>query len=184
MLEVRIHGRGGQGAVTSAELVALAAIDEGKIAQSMPSFGPERRGAPVLSFLRVSDDEPIRVRYEVTKPDIVMVLDPSLLRISNVAQGLKPGGTMVLNTSKTIEELRSEFKLNGRLAIVNATAIAREILGRPITNTTMIGAMIKASSVVKLDSLAASLEERFPPNLAERNIRAMKKAYEQTTIEE
>ena len=108
MTEVRFHGRGGQGAVTSAELVALSAIDEGKYAQAFPSFGPERRGAPVVAFLRVSDHQ-IRVRSKVYNPDIVVVLDPTLLDIVDVAAGLKPGGMVIVNTAKTVEQLRQQY---------------------------------------------------------------------------
>jgi pyruvate ferredoxin oxidoreductase gamma subunit len=113
MIEVRFHGRGGQGAVTSAELVALAAIEEGKFAQGFPSFGPERRGAPVVSFARV-DDKPIRLRSKIYQPDVAVVLDPSLLKILDPSQGLKPGGLLIINTNKSIEQIRSEFGYKAR----------------------------------------------------------------------
>src|SRR5512136_30481 len=105
MVEIRWHGRGGQGAVTSAEILAEAAISEGKYAQAFPSFGPERRGAPVLAFVRISADQPIRVRSSITEPDIVVVLDPGLLRIVNVAAGLKPGGVVIINTIKNAAQI-------------------------------------------------------------------------------
>ena len=104
MIEVRFHGRGGQGAVTSAELIALAAIAEGKYGQAFPSFGPERRGAPVLSFVRVSDEQ-IRVRSGILRPDVVVVLDPALITVGNALSGLKEGGRIIINTKKSIDEI-------------------------------------------------------------------------------
>ena len=182
LVEIRWHGRGGQGAVTSAELLAQAAINEGKYAQAFPSFGPERRGAPVLAFVRISN-EPIRIRAEITEPDVVVVLDPSLLRMINVASGLKNEGTLVVNTRKSAEKIRAEFGIKWRLATIDATKIAQELLGVPITNTTMIGALIKATDVVDLESLVAPVNKRFR-RLADRNINAMKRAYEETEVKE
>ena len=183
LFEIRWHGRGGQGAVTSAELLAQAAISEGKYAQAFPSFGPERRGAPVLAFVRISSQEPIRIRAEITQPDAVAVLDPGLLTIVNVLSGLKENGLLIINTKKAFSEVEALFKTKCRIAKVDATAIAREILGVPITNTTMVGALIKATGVVDLDSLVEPLKNRFG-RIAERNINAMKKAYEETEVKE
>jgi len=183
IIEIRWHGRGGQGAVTSAGLLAQAALNEDKYAQAFPSFGPERRGAPVLAFVRISSQQPIKIRAEITQPDVVVVLDPSLLRIVNVTSGLKANGMVVVNTRKQAEQIRQEFSLNWSLATVDATSIAREILGLPITNTTMLGALVRATGVVQLDSLVEPLRHRFD-RLAERNINAMKKAYEQTLVKE
>lgn len=182
MIEIRWHGRGGQGAVTSAELLALAAISEGRYAQAFPSFGPERRGAPVLAFVRISDNEPIRVRAEVNEPDVVIVLDPGLLRIVDIASGLKDNGTLIINTKMPLGEMRAQFANKWRLATVNATAIAREILGLPITNTTMLGALVKATGIVKLESLTEPLRHRFG-RIAQINIEVCQKAYEQTEVE-
>src|SRR5512142_2037901 len=133
MIEIRFHGRGGQGAVTSAELTALAAIGEGKYAQAFPSFGPERRGAPVMAFVRVSDT-PIRTREKVYSPNIVIVLDPSLLGIVDVSAGLRSGGMIILNSPKTSEEIRQETGITARLALVDASKIAMETMRVPITN--------------------------------------------------
>ncbi len=182
-LAIRWHGRGGQGAVTSAELLAKAAIDEGKYAQAFPSFGPERRGAPVLAFDRVNNQEPIRIRAEITEPDVVVVLDPSLLHIVNVTSGLKEKGTLVINTKKPLQDIESELGTKWKLAIIDATKIARELLGVPIVNTTMLGALLRATGVVKLESLFEPLRHRFG-RLAERNINAMKKSFEETTVKE
>ncbi len=183
LLEIRWHGRGGQGAVTSAELVAQAAINEGKYAQAFPSFGPERRGAPVLAFDRVSSKEPIKLRAEVTEPDVVVVLDPGLLHVVNVTSGLKEKGVLIINTKRPFQDIESEFGTKWQLAIVDATRIARELLGVPIVNTTMLGALLRATEVVKLESLFQPLGHRFE-RLAERNINAMKRAYEETVVKE
>jgi pyruvate ferredoxin oxidoreductase gamma subunit len=183
LVEIRWHGRGGQGAVTSAELLAKAAIDEGKYAQAFPSFGPERRGAPVLAFDRIDEKEQIRVRAGITEPDAVVVLDSGLISIVNVAEGLKEGGVIVVNTKKSLEEITGEFGGKWRLGVVNATGIAREILGVNIVNTTMLGALIRVTGIVKLESLNEPLEARFG-RLAERNTNAMKKAFEETKVKE
>lgn len=180
MIEVRFHGRGGQGAVTSAEMLALAAIEEGKYAQGFPSFGPERRGAPVVAYSRV-DDKPIRLRSKIYNPDIVVVLDSSLLKISDPSQGLKKGGMLIINTHKTIEQIRSEFGYQMRLAVVDADRIAREELGLPITNTTMLGALVKASGIVNLDSFIPPLKTRFGRGM-ERNEKALRRAFQETII--
>ncbi len=183
LTEIRWHGRGGQGAVTSAELVAKAAIDEGKHAQAFPAFGAERRGAPIIAFVRISANEPIRIRAEITEPDVVVVLDPSLLRVVDVAAGLKTQGMLVVNSKKRPEQIKKEYSFNCSLATVDATKIAREQLGVPIVNTSMIGALLRATRVIKLESLFEPLRQRFG-RLAERNIDAMKRAYEETSIKE
>lgn len=180
MIEVRFHGRGGQGAVTSAELVALAAIEEGKFAQGFPSFGPERRGAPVVAFARV-DEKPIRLRSKVYQPDVAVVLDPSLLKILDPSQGLKPNGLLIINTNRTIDQIRSEFGYKVRLAAVDADRIAKEELGLPITNTTMLGALVKGSGIVQLESFLPPLRARFGRG-AERNENALRRAFQETIL--
>jgi len=182
LIEVRWHGRGGLGAVTSAELVARAAISEGKYAQSFPSFGPERRGAPVLAFLRVSDDF-IRIRTAIYEPDVVAVLDPGLLYAVDVTSGLRGSGKIIINSRKSPDELKSEFGYKWPVAAVNATKIARETIGVPISNTAMIGALLKVTEIVKMDSLVEQLQERFGLR-ARANIEAMKRAYSETVIKE
>lgn len=182
MIEVRFHGRGGQGAVTSCELMAQAAIAEGRYAQAFPSFGPERRGAPLMAFLRISDD-PIRLREKIYEPDVVVVLDPALLAGGAVKAGLKPGGTLVANTSKDVAAVRAECGFGGRTAVVDASLIAEETLGVPITNTTMLGALLQAAPVVKLESLKAPLDARFG-RIAAKNLKALERAFGETRIEE
>jgi len=175
MIEIRWHGRGGQGAVTSVEMLALAAIEEGKYAQGFPAFGPERRGAPVMAFNRISD-QPIKIRSGIYRPDVVVVLDPGLITLVNVTEGLKPDGLLIVNTKKTAAEIRKTLNYKGKLFTVNATHIAREELGVPITNTTMLGAVLKATGTLTLHSLKAPLDHRFG-KLAGRNLAAMKRAY-------
>ncbi len=180
MIEVRFHGRGGQGAVTSVELLALAAIEEGKYAQGFPSFGPERRGAPVVAFARVND-KTIRLRSKIYEPDVAVVLDPSLLKIVDPSQGLKPGGLLILNSNKTVEQIRNQFGYKVRLATVDADLIAREELGLPIVNTTMLGALIRGTAIVQMESLVPPLKTRFGRG-ADRNLKALRRAYETTIL--
>lgn len=180
MIEIRWHGRGGQGAVTSIEMLALAAIEEGKFAQGFPSFGPERRGAPVAAFNRV-DDKQIKIRSGIYKPDVVVVLDPGLIGLIDVTEGLKPDGVLLVNTTKTVKELREQLGFQGKIATVDAKKIAREELGVPITNTTMLGALLKVAPAIKLDSLKAPLEHRFG-KIAKKNINALKRAYSEVKI--
>jgi pyruvate ferredoxin oxidoreductase gamma subunit len=180
MIEIRIHGRGGQGAVTSAEMLALAAIGAGKYAQAFPSFGPERRGAPVQAFVRVSD-KPIRVRGEIKEPNVVVVLDPGLLNIMDVSSGLRDKGIIVVNTKVPVGELKARFKDKWTVAAVDASAIAMQTIGVNIVNTTMIGGILKACEVVTMESLNEPLKHRFGGK-ASANLDACKKAYEKTVI--
>jgi pyruvate ferredoxin oxidoreductase gamma subunit len=180
MIEIRFHGRGGQGAVTSAELLALAAIWEGKYAQAFPSFGPERRGAPVVAFCRISD-KPIKIRANIYEPNIVVVLDASLLKIVNVAAGLKPDGILVTTSKDSPEKVKEGLGIKNRIGVVDALKISTEILGLPITNTTMLGSLIRASEVVRKESFIHPLKERFG-RIAEKNINAFERAYQETIL--
>jgi len=180
-IEIRWHGRGGQGAVTSAEILAQAAIAENKYAQAFPSFGPERRGAPVQAFNRVDAKEPVRLRVDITEPDYVVVLDPGLLAKVKVTAGLAEGGWVIVNTRKTAEEIKKEFDISYPVATVNAGKIAREVLGVNIVNTTMLGAVLKVTSIVDKQSTYAPLQKRFG-KLGDRNIKAMETAYEQVAM--
>jgi pyruvate ferredoxin oxidoreductase gamma subunit len=182
ILEVRWHGRGGMGAVTAGELLAKAAIREGKYAQSFPNFGTERRGAPVMAFLRISN-ELIRIRTNVYNPDVVVVLDPTLFKIVDVTAGLKDDGVIIINSAKSAEHFKKELGPKYRIAIVNATKIAREAIGLPITNTTMIGAFMKVTEAVDSASMDEELKERFGKR-ADGNMVAMKRAYDETVIKE
>jgi pyruvate ferredoxin oxidoreductase gamma subunit len=179
IIAIRMHGRGGQGAVTSAELLASAAINEEKYAQAMPGFGPERRGAPVQAFVRISSHQ-IRNRAEILEPDIVMVLDPGLLSIINFSSGLKDNGTVIVNV-KDKDIIPQSIIDKYKVAYIDAMSIAKSVLGVPIVNTTMLGALIKATRVVDIASLETPLNIRFG-KLAEKNFNAMKKAFEETII--
>ena len=183
MLEIRFHGRGGQGAVTSAELIAIAAINKGNFAQAFPSFGPERRGAPVVAFCRV-DDRKINIRAKVYNPDVVIVLDPGLLTLLDPTEGMRDGGILILNTNKGFDEVRASIDPAFRLATVDANTIALEELGRPIVNTTMLGAFIKASGLIEIHDIKDPLMERFGSKLGERNMRALERAYNEVNIKE
>lgn len=183
MIEIRIHGRGGQGAVTSAELIATAAINQGSFAQAFPSFGPERRGAPVQAFARI-DNKRIRTREKIYHPDVVLVLDPTLFKITKVTDGLKENGIVILNSHLSEEEIRKLLGgYKGKLALVDATKIAIEELGLPITNTTMLGAFIKATGLIEVKHMEDALKERFG-KLAEKNIKALERALNETKIYE
>jgi len=182
MIELRFHGRGGQGAVTTGELLAKAAVSEGKEAQAFPSFGPERRGAPVLAFCRVSDSR-ILHRFQVKEPDIVVVLDPSLLDVLDPTRGLKPSGILVVNSELSPKQLKKQRQYTCRVATVDASKIAHEILKLNITNTAMLGGVVKVSGLVKMDSLEEPFHERFG-KVAENNLKACLRAYAETKLEE
>ncbi|UCG39219.1 MAG: 2-oxoacid:acceptor oxidoreductase family protein [bacterium] len=180
MIEVRFHGRGGQGAVTAAELVAQAAISENRYAQGFPNFGAERRGAPVTAYLRVSDT-PICLREKIEHPDIVVVLDPSLMSTVDVCEGLKEGGTVVVNSPAAQSGEFDALKGKYLLALADADRIALEVLGVPIVNTAMIGALVQATDIVDGASLEGPVKQRFG-RLAEKNLKAIARAGKETTV--
>jgi pyruvate ferredoxin oxidoreductase gamma subunit len=179
LIEIRWHGRGGQGAVTAAELLAHAAINDGKFAQAIPSFGPERRGAPVAAFNRISNQS-IGLRSNVYEPDIVVVIEPSLLGSVNVKEGLKDNGSIIINSGQALGELKAQYNITHRTAVVDAKRIALDEIGLPITNTAMLGALVKVSNLVNLDSILEAVKERFSGKAGERNISAVKRAYNET----
>lgn len=182
MLEIRFHGRGGQGAVTSAELMARTAIGSGKYAQAFPSFGPERRGAPVTAFLRISDD-PIRVREKVYTPNVVVVLDPSVMNVTKVDVGLTDDGILIINTAHPVEAIRKQYGFKQKIATVDALNIALEELKVPITNTVMMGALSKVCEVATPQDVSDPLMDRFGPALAPKNLKAFERAYEIVKVE-
>jgi 2-oxoacid:acceptor oxidoreductase gamma subunit (pyruvate/2-ketoisovalerate family) len=177
MIEIRFHGRGGQGAVIASEILASALFAEGKYVQTFPEFGVERRGAPVQAFLRF-DTKPILLRCKVYNPDHIIVLDPVLVKTVNITQGLKPGGLIILNTTKAPNH--SQFQ-NFRLAVVDATGIAIKYrLGAktaPIVNTAILGAFIRMSNLASFNNVINGIKDYVPVKLNE-NIQAMKDAYE------
>ena len=181
--EFRWHGRGGQGAWTASELLARAAIHEGKYIQSFPEFGPERMGAPVKAYTRISD-EPIRLHCAVYNPNLAVVMDPTLLATVPVTKGLDKDGLLIVNTSKDPKTMKSELKMTeGSVWTVPATEIAMRILGRGITNTAMLGVVARATGIVKMESIEKAVNDRFPQPLAEKNIGVIKEAYKEATSE-
>jgi pyruvate ferredoxin oxidoreductase gamma subunit len=175
MLQVRIHGRGGQGVVTAAELLSLAAFDEGLHAQAFPTFGSERMGAPVTSFCRI-DDKPIRAREPIAEPDALIVQDPTLLHQVAVFSGLKPDGCVLINTERDVAELGID-ELAQRVVTVPATQLAREHLGRPLPNAVLLGAFAALTGAVSLEALSKAIGEKFSGRLAEGNIRGAEAAF-------
>jgi pyruvate ferredoxin oxidoreductase gamma subunit len=181
MFQVRIHGRGGQGVVTAAEMLSIAAFTEGRHAQAFPTFGSERMGAPVVSFCRI-DDAPIRVREPVSEPDALIVQDPTLLHQVDLFSGLAADGYILINTSRSFDELGlGDFVKNfrpERLLTVPASEIAREHLGRPMPNAVLLGGFAALAEVITLDSVAAAVREKFSGSIADRNVLASEKAFE------
>jgi pyruvate ferredoxin oxidoreductase gamma subunit len=181
VFEVRIHGRGGQGVVTAAELLSVAAFLEGKEAQAFPTFGSERTGAPVTAFCRISDD-PIRAREPIVEPDALIVQDPTLLHQVDVFGGVGPDGYVLINTTRSLDEL-GLAALVGRfrpehLVTVPATELAREHLGRPLPNAALLGAFSALVGVVSVESVAAAIRRRFSGATAEGNVAAAAAAHE------
>jgi len=177
--EVRWHGRGGQGAWTASELLAKAAIHEGKYIQSFPEFGPERMGAPVRAFTRISN-KPINMHCSIYSPQVAVVLDPTLLNTVPVAEGLTKDGFLIVNTQENPAKIREKLGLTEQTVwTVTATDIAVKTLGRPITNTAMLGAVARATEIVNLKSLEKVVKERFPAKIAEKNVEVVKVAYKE-----
>ncbi|HIQ56401.1 MAG TPA: pyruvate synthase [Pyrodictium sp.] len=187
-LEIRWHGRGGQGAVTAAQILAAAAIEEGLWAQAFPEFGAERRGAPVKAYTRIAT-EPILEREPILEPNVVVVLD-STLDPKVYLDGLREEGAVIINTGKSVEEIRSLFREKGLkepkvVAVVNATSIAMRFLKAPIVNTAMLGAFVKAVGVIKLDTIFRLVAEKFKDKgskVVDANITAIREAYEATRV--
>jgi len=174
MIEIRWHGRGGQGCWTASRLLGSAAtMFEGKYSIAFPSFGPERRGAPVLGFTKISE-QPIYDRSEVKSCDYIVILDETLIN-KNISTGLKKNGLLIINT-KAPEKYKNIFK-NILIESVDATAVALEILGKPITNTAMIGALIAVSQVVSLDSMINTISQEMKASIREKNIEVIKRVY-------
>jgi len=184
IIEIRWHGRGGQGAKTAALLFADAAMALGKEIQAFPEYGPERMGAPVQSFNRLSD-HPITMHCGITDPQIVLVLDPTLMATVNVAQGLPQDGCLIVNTSKSPQEIRKEINLkDAKIFTVDASAISKEKIGRNIPNTPMLGALLKVSGLLDFDAMIKNTEGKLKkkfahkPEVIKGNLEAIKVAYE------
>jgi pyruvate ferredoxin oxidoreductase gamma subunit len=187
MIEIRWHGRGGQGVKTASLLFAETSIEEGKYAQGFPEYGPERMGAPVKGFTRI-DDKPIRIHSGIENPQVVVVLDQTLLETIDVTEGMPDDGVLIINTELTPKQVREKFGIKiGKIYTVNATKIALETIGKPIPNTVMLGALIRVTGVLDLDTLlkniAKKLSRRYSQKIIEGNIQAIKKAFEEVKEE-
>ena len=175
MKEIRIHGRGGQGSVTAAEMISIAAFEDGKFSQAFPAFGVERRGAPVQAFTRISDS-PIRLRSQIYTPDYVIVQDATLLETVDVASGIKDDGIIIVNTTEKPESLKLDTK--ARVMTVDATKVAMDIIGFPIVNTILLGAFAGATGEINVESIKTAVKGRFSGKVAEKNAQAIQKAYD------
>jgi len=183
LIEIRWHGRGGQGVVTASELLAGAALEEGKYFQAFPEFGAERSGAPIRAFSRIGSS-PVRMHCSVTEPDAVVVLDPTLIGVINVAEGVDERAALIVNTPLSPQEVRERVGLKkGRVYTLDATRIALDTIGRNIPNVPMVGALIKALGVVGMESMVREIKNRLGARLQEEvveaNLRALERAYEE-----
>ena len=186
MFQVRIHGRGGQGVVTAAEMLSIAAFGEGRHAQAFPSFGSERTGAPVVAFCRISERE-IRLREPVMEPDALIIQDPTLLHQVDLFAGLKRDGYILINTSRSSDELGLADFLKDwrrdRLCTVAATELSRKHLGRPMPNVPLLGGFAAAAGIIKLESLVEAIKGKFSGKVAEGNIAAVTAAFNSVAAE-
>ncbi len=180
MIEIRIHGRGGQGVVTGAELLSVAAFDEGRHAQAFPSFGSERMGAPVVSFCRI-DDKEIRLREPIQDPDAIIVQDPTLFHSVDVFSGLKKDGYVLVNSARSLEDLgiadvARRFP-TGHVRAIGATEIAVKHVGRPVPNAALLGGFAAMTGQLKLQSVEKAIMEKFPGRIGEANVAAAREAF-------
>ena len=180
ILQIRIHGRGGQGVVTAAEMLSIAAFEQGRHAQAFPSFGSERTGAPVVAFCRI-DDKPIRLREPILSPDVLIVQDAHLLNQIDVFQGLKPDGWVLINSRKSPAELGvadlAERLPKGHMLTLAATEIALRHLRRPLPNAVLLGGFAAMTGMISLDAVNHAIEHKFQGEVAARNIAAAAEAY-------
>jgi pyruvate ferredoxin oxidoreductase gamma subunit len=181
-MEIRWHGRGGQGVVTANEILAGAALKEGKYIKAFPEFGAERMGAPIRAFARISD-EPMTVHSQVYYPDAVLIIDPTLLKAVNVLDGLKEDGVVIANFPEGKSKMAHVIGRSERIYAVNATKIAIEEIGKGMTNTAMLGALVKVTNVVSLDSIINEMNAKMGGKLSKdvlaKNLNAVKRAYEE-----
>ena len=180
--EFRWHGRGGQGVVTSNQMLGKAALAEGNYIQAFPEFGPERTGAPVRAFLRISK-VPIQVYAQVYHPDVVVCIDPTLLEVVNPTEGLKPDGTLVLNTNSEPKVIRDKYGFEGgKVVTVDASTIAMEVMGRPFYNMPTMAAAVSATSVVAVDTVVEEVLNRYPGKVGTLNKTAIERAVQEAKI--
>ena len=184
LTEIRWHGRAGQGIVTAGELLAEAALKEGKYFQAFPDYGPERMGAPIKAYTRISD-EPIEVHYQILSPEVVVVVNPNLLGAVDVTEGLAEDGVVIVNTPETPQQIRTRLGLDGskKVFTVDATQIALDTLGRDIPATLMLGAIVRATGLVGLDNTIEVVREKLGAKLrdevVESNVKALQRAYKE-----
>ncbi|HEX2567564.1 MAG TPA: 2-oxoacid:acceptor oxidoreductase family protein [Burkholderiales bacterium] len=185
MFQVRIHGRGGQGAVTAAEMLSIAAFREGRHAQAFPSFGSERTGAPVVAYCRM-DEREIRVREPIMRPDALIIQDPTLLHHVDVFAGLAPQGFVLINTGKTLAELglNDLLKTTERIATVPATELALKHIGRPLPNAVLLGAFASFTGRLSMEAVAHAIMEKFPGSVGKANVAAANEAFERLACAE
>ena len=183
MFEIVWHARGGQGAKTAAQMVAHSVMSEGKCAQGFPEYGPERMGAPTKGYTRISDKQ-IRVHCAITEPDVVVVLDETLIGVVPLTEGTTPQTVFLVNTKKSVDEIKAALGVKeNKVYVVDATGIAMEEFGRPIPNVPMMGALAKVTNVASLQNFKVDVEkkfgEKFGPKIVEGNIRALERAYKE-----
>ena len=186
LTEIRWHARGGQGAKTASTFLAEAAIKDGKYSQGFPDYGPERMGAPMRGFTRVSD-QPVRLHCAIDSPDIVIVLDDTLLDTVDVCEGLPADGVLIINSKKDPKAIRDKISWDGKqMYTINASEIALDEMGRPIPNTPMLGALVKVSEMISLEVLLEDItvkfSKKFKKQIVEGNLRAIKRAYEEVKL--
>jgi len=186
LLEIRWHGRGGQGAKTAAQFLAEAAMELGKHIQAFPEYGPERAGAPIRAYTRISNNR-INIHSGVTNPDIVVVVDPTLLDTIDVTEGLGEDGILVVNSSEPVEYIRNKTKLKkGKVAVCDATKISLETIGISMPNTPMLGALLKAQPIVSMEALETEVRKKFTKKIGQEktdaNIKSLKRAFEETKV--
>lgn len=180
--EFRWHGRGGQGVVTSNQMLGKAALAEGNYIQAFPEFGPERTGAPVRAFLRISK-VPIQIYAQVYAPDVVVCIDPTLLDVVNPAEGLKAEGTLVVNTERDPKDIRTKFGFKGgKVVTVDASTIAMEVLGRPFYNMPTMGAAVSATGVVAVNTVIEEVLNRYPGKIGDLNKVAIERAVKEAQV--
>jgi len=187
LVEIRWHSRGGQGAKTGALVLAEAAMDEGKYMQGFAEYGPERMGAPMKAYNRISSS-PITVHYGITNPDVVAILDTTLIGKVDMTEGLSEDGVIIVNTSESPASVRSMLGVEGgKIFTIDASKIARDNIGRDIPNTPIIGAILKATAIIDIDGVVKSIKKKLgaklKPEIVEGNIRAIKQAYEEVQAE-
>ncbi|MFX1257518.1 MAG: 2-oxoacid:acceptor oxidoreductase family protein [Promethearchaeota archaeon] len=182
MYEIRWHGRGGQGVITASEILAFAALKENKFFQSFPDFGPERMGAPVRAYTRISNEK-INIHSQIYEPDAVVLLDPTLLETDSIFEGIKKNGILIVNTKLSKEEIKKKINFKGKIFVLDATKIALETIGKPISNACCIGALIKVTNIVKKENLIETIKEilgkKFSEKVVNGNVNATIRSFDE-----